>query len=66
VLSVNHYRNNEQQEMVRNVNSFTQIASAMSPEEKPTLVFRDFDAISNLAVPADSELDLELLVALQK
>ena len=64
VLSVSQYRKSEEREMVRSVESFTRIASAMS--EKPALVFSDFEAIANLAVPADSELDLELLVALQK
>jgi len=66
VLSVQHFRRSEQQEIARSIASFSQVASAMSPKEKPALVFRDFEAIQRLAAPADSELDLELLVALQK
>ncbi|HEX7859453.1 MAG TPA: hypothetical protein VF773_03945 [Verrucomicrobiae bacterium] len=66
VLSLNEYRKSQRNEMVRSVASFTEIASAMSPEDRPALAFRDFDAIANLSVPAESELDLELLVALQK
>ena len=59
------YHSNRQ-EIARSIASFSQVASAMSPKEKPALVFRDFEAIQRLAAPADSELDLELLVALQK
>lgn len=66
VLTVNHYRNVEKEEMVQSVASFTEVASAMSPEQKPGLVFRDFEAIERLGGPAESELDLELLAALQK
>lgn len=66
VLSVHQYRKAEQEEMVRSVATFTEVASTMSPEQKPALVYKDFDAIERLAVPADAELDLELLVALQK
>ena len=66
VFSVNEYRKSQQQEMVRSVASFTGVASAIGSEESPNLVFQDFDAIKRYSVPADSELDLELLVALQK
>ena len=66
LLSVNEYRKFQQQEMVRSVASFTGVASAISSEESPNLVFQDFDAIKRYSVPGDSELDLELLVALQK
>ena len=66
VFSVNEYRKSQQQEMVRSVASFTGVASAIGSEEAPNLVFQDFDAIKRYSVPAESELDLELLVALQK
>jgi anti-sigma factor RsiW len=65
-LSIQQYRKSERQEMVRSVTSFTEVASAIGSEESPNLVFQDFDAIKRYSVPADSELDLELLVALQK
>lgn len=66
LYSVNEYRKSEQREMVRSVASFTGVASAIASEESPNLVFQDFDAIKRYSIPADSELDLELLVALQK
>lgn len=65
-LSVHQYRKSERQEMVRSVTSFSGVASAIASEESPDLVFQDFDAIQRYSVPAESELDLELLVALQK
>ena len=66
LFSVNEYRKSQQQEMVRSVASFTGVASAIGSDEAPNLVFQDFDAIKRYSIPADSELDLELLVALQK
>jgi anti-sigma factor RsiW len=66
VLSIQQYRKAERQEMVRSVASFTDMAAVMSPEQKPGLVFQDFEAIQRLTVPSESDLDLELLVALQK
>ena len=52
--------------MARSVGSFTQVASALSPEQKPGLAFEDFEAIQRYSLPSESELDLELLAALQK
>ena len=66
VLSIHQYRKAEQEEMVRNVASFTEVAAAMSPEQKPGMVFQDFDAIERLTIPSEAELDLELFAALQK
>jgi anti-sigma factor RsiW len=66
VLTIHQYRKAEQQEMARSVASFTDVAAAMSPEQRPGLVFQDFDAIERLTVPTEADLDLELLVALQK
>ena len=66
VLSLHHYRRAEQQEMLARVTGFTEVASAFSSEQPPNLLLQDFEAIKRLAVPAESELDLELLVALQK
>ena len=66
VLSIHHYRRAEQQEMMARVTGFTEVASALSSEQAPNLLLQDFEAIKRLAVPAESELDLELLVALQK
>ena len=66
VLSIHQYRKAEQEKMVRNVASFTEVAAAMSPEQKPGMVFQDFDAIERLTIPSEAELDLELFAALQK
>lgn len=66
ILSIHQYQKAEEQEMVRSVASFTEVAAAMSPEQRPGLVFQDFEAIERLTVPTEADLDLELLVALQK
>jgi anti-sigma factor RsiW len=65
-LSIRQHQKSEQREMVRSVTSFSEVASAIGSEESPNLVFQDFDAIQRYSIPADAELDLELLVALQK
>jgi anti-sigma factor RsiW len=66
VLTLQQYRKTEQQDMARSVASFGEVASALNQPESPHLVFRDFETIQRFPMPADSELDLELLVALQK
>jgi len=66
VLSIQQYRKAEQQEMARSVASFGEVASALNQPDSPHLVFRDFETIQRYPMPAESELDLELLVALQK
>ena len=66
VLTLQQYRKTEQHEMARSVASFGEVASALNQPEAPHLVFRDFETIQRFPMPADSELDLELLVALQK
>ncbi len=65
-LTVHQYRRTQNEEMARSVGSFTQVASALSPEQKPGLAFQDFEAIQRYSLPSESELDLELLAALQK
>ena len=66
IFSIRQEQKSDQQEMVRSVTSFTEVASALNSDEVPNHVFQDFEAIQRLSVPADSEVDLELLVALQK
>jgi hypothetical protein len=65
-FTVHQYRQAQHEEMARSVGSFTQVASALSPEQKPGLAFQDFEAIQHFSLPSESELDLELLAALQK
>ena len=66
VLTIQQYRKAQQEEMVQTVASFGGVASAISQPDSPPLVFRDFETIQRYPIPAESELDLELLVALQK
>lgn len=57
----------KQAEMAINVRSFSEVASVIaSSQTSPAEVFQNFDAIQRLSLPADNELDMELLVALQK
>jgi anti-sigma factor RsiW len=65
-VTLHQYRRTQNEEMARSVSSFTQVASALSPEQKPGLAFQDFEAIQRYSLPSESELDLELLAALQK
>jgi anti-sigma factor RsiW len=61
------YREAERDQMARSVSAFTEVASVIGSEQTPpTAVFQDFEAIQKLSIPAETELDLELLVALQK
>ena len=66
VLALHQYRKAQHEEMARSVGTFTEGASALSPEQKPGLAFQDFEAIQRYSLPSESELDLELLAALQK
>src|SRR5688572_26567963 len=65
-LTLHQYRKAQHEEMAQSVGSFTQVASALSPEQRPGLAFQDFEAIQRYSLPSGSELDLELLAALQK
>jgi hypothetical protein len=63
------YRNSSanRAEMAVNVRSFSEVASVMAASKTPPAeIFQNFDAIQRLSLPADNELDMELLVALQK
>jgi anti-sigma factor RsiW len=63
------YRNHvvKNAEMVAKVRSFSEVAAAMAASETPPEeVFQNFEAIQRLSFPVDGDLDLELLVALQK
>ena len=65
VFQQNH-RESKQAELAQTVSTFSEVASAINQTERPEQLFQDFDAIQRLSLPSDSELDLELLVALQK
>jgi hypothetical protein len=67
VLVGYQYRKSERADMAERVRSFTGIASAIGSEKTPPEeLFQDFDAIRRLSLPAEGELDMELLFALQK
>lgn len=66
LVGLKQYQKSERQELARSVTAFTEVASVMGSRQTPTAeVFRDFEAIHRLSIPQE-ELDLELLVALQK
>jgi ferric-dicitrate binding protein FerR (iron transport regulator) len=52
-------------EMAETVSEFNQVTLALGSDDAPEL-FANFDAIQRLNLPAESELDLELLAALQQ
>jgi anti-sigma factor RsiW len=61
------YRQGEREQMAQSVRAFTEVGKVISSEQTPpTVVFQDFDAIQQLSLPQDADLDLDLLVALQK
>lgn len=54
-------------DLAQTVNTFSDVAYVMSKDETPsTEIFENFEAISRLSLPAESEMDIELMVALQK
>ena len=64
-FAIQQYREAEREQMAGSVRSFTQVTSAISSEKTPsTALLQDFEAIQKL--PQEAELDLELLVALQR
>jgi hypothetical protein len=61
------YREAEREQIARSVSAFTEVASAIGSEQTPPVaMFQDFEAIQKLSIPQETELDLELLFALQK
>jgi anti-sigma factor RsiW len=57
----------QRRELAATVNAFTDVASVVGIDQaSSTDVFENFEAIQLLSLPAESELDLELLVALQR
>jgi anti-sigma factor RsiW len=63
-----HYQTVQRSELAAGLRDFTTIASTLDSQKTPAVeMFQDFDAIQKLSrVPANPELDMELLVALQK
>lgn len=69
VTGLQTYRNHQasREEMAMNVQSFSAFAAAVSSSKTPAEeVFEDFEAIQRLPLAADADIDLELLVALEK
>src|SRR5687768_5436225 len=54
-LTFKQYRKGQHEEMAQSVGSFTQVASALSPEQRPGLAFQDFEAIQRYSLPSASE-----------
>jgi anti-sigma factor RsiW len=66
-FAVQQYRAAEREQMARSVSAFTEVVSVINPEQTaPGSVLQNFDAIQRLSLPHETELDLDLLVALQK
>jgi anti-sigma factor RsiW len=64
------YRSSERAELAQKVRSFTQVASllgsSVSNKTHPEELFQNFEAIQRLPSAGDGDLDMDLLVALQK
>ena len=68
-LTLDYRRKAEQrEEMALGLTAFTQVADALAAEKAaPVEIFSNFEAIQTLShVPAESELDFELLAALEQ
>ena len=70
VVVLQQYRQTQHEEaqraeLAQTVGAFTKAATVIGSGEGSE-VFQNFDAIHRLALPAESELDLELFAALQK
>jgi anti-sigma factor RsiW len=66
LTAARHQHTTAQRQLAENVNIFREVASVISPELPPTEVFANFDSIQRLSIPAESEMDMELLLALQQ
>ena len=67
ILGLQQYRNAQRSQMAQSLSAFTEVASVIGSEETPSpAMFRDFEAIEKLSLPREPELDMELLLALQK
>ena len=61
------YHNSQQADLTSKVRSFTKVASVIdSVKVRPEELFQNFEAIRALPTVAENDVDLELLVALQK
>jgi anti-sigma factor RsiW len=61
------YHNSQQADFALKVHSFTEVASVIGSEKiRPEELFQNFDAIRALPTVAENDVDLELLIALQK
>jgi anti-sigma factor RsiW len=62
-----HYNNSERKDIADKVRSFTEVASVISSQKtRPEELFQNFEAIQRLPAGGEGDMDLELLVALQK
>jgi hypothetical protein len=61
------YRSSERAELALKVRSFTQVASVLgSTRARPEELFQNFEAIQRLPSAGEGDLDMDLLVALEK
>jgi hypothetical protein len=66
-FSALHHVKTQRGGLARSVRSFTEVASVIGGgKTPPEQLFQDFDTIQKLSLPEHSDVDLELLVALQK
>jgi anti-sigma factor RsiW len=61
-LGFQQYQHSQRRDLAESVTAFSLGAEGVPPTE----MFANFEAIQRLSLPAESELDMELLVALQK
>lgn len=67
LITIHQFRRSEQREIAQSISAFTEVAQVIGASQaSPAVLFQDFETIQKLSVPAESELDLDLLVALQK
>ncbi len=61
------YHNTQRADMALKVRTYTEVASVIGSEKiRPEELFQNFEAIRALPTVAESDVDMELLVALQK
>ena len=66
-LGLQQYRKAQRSQMAQSLSAFTEVASVIgSGDTPPPAMFQDFEAIQKLSLPREPELDMELLLALQK
>lgn len=71
VLGIHQYQTHQRTEVAESLSAISDVTTVLTPEQddatQAAALLQDFDAIASLSnMPAEPELDLELLVALQR